>query len=213
MEDISKIIEELKILRNSNETIFLITFIVIVIIVISLWHFLKKRIEKIAEEITEKNLKTFQSKLDKDFVKFSIKHNQQIDAVHDCYQHFQKLQSLIKFIIHGDKFTEPMKPDEEIKYLISFRSNVIGCYSSHKLLFNKDLRNKIESFHENIDIFIEEYIKGLMPSNCEIDIDGQDGVKIAGIWNVEKFGSVIEDMEEISEGVEEEFRKLYGTDE
>jgi len=81
LEDFEKILHKL----DSIQQIFGIGGAILLLIILIggflLWKFLIKRIEKIAEEITDKNLRTFQSKLDKGLVKFSSKHQKQVDAV------------------------------------------------------------------------------------------------------------------------------------
>jgi hypothetical protein len=73
MEEFEKVVEKLDTIRQFYGVagVFLVLFIGIGGIV--LWKFLIKRIEKIAEEITDENLKKFQSSLDKELVKFSTK--------------------------------------------------------------------------------------------------------------------------------------------
>ena len=179
------------------------------------WKFLIKRTEKIAEEISEKKLKEFQSELDKGIIKFTSKHQKQIDAVQDCYQKFQELQSFINFVIKGDKFTAQMQPDEEVKYLASYRLEFKRSYSRNHILLPKKLNSRIEELLPEIDQFLEDYIGGLLPSSPQDNLPAEErsDIEIAGIWSVGKLEPTLEKMEEISKGIESEFRKIYGTDE
>jgi hypothetical protein len=215
LEETEKIIEKL----NSMIQLYGVGGLILILLLIFggflFWKFLIKRTEKIANEISEKKLKEFQSELDKGIIKFSSKHQKQIDAVQDCYQKFQELQSFINFVIKGDKFTAQMQPDEEVKYLASYRLEFKRSYSRNHILLPKNLNSRIEELLAEIDQFLEDYIDGLLPFSPQDNIPAEErsDIEIAGIWSVGKLEPTLEKMEEISKGIESEFRKIYGTDE
>ena len=215
MENIEKLVEKLDKIRQfyGGGGVLIVLFIVIGGIL--LWKFIVKRIEKLAEEITDRNLKKFQSSLDKELVRFSTKHQKQIDAVHDCYQRFQELESFIIFVVKGDKFIAQMRPDEEVKYLLAYRLEFKKSYFRNKNLFPEELKYKIESLFPEIDMFIEDYMGGLMPTISDENIpkEFQNEYQIAGIWTIGKLEPTLEKMDEIKREIEHEFRRIYGTDE
>jgi len=215
VEDIDKIIEKLE----SIEQFYGISGVILILVLVFggflLWRFIIKRTEKIAEEISNKNLKTFQTELDKGLVKFSSKHQKQIDAVQDCYQKFQELQSFINFVIKGEKFTEQMLPEEQVKYLSSYRLEFKRSFNRNRILFPENLNNQIELLFPKIDTFIQDFIDGLLPIPTEEELpeEYRSEVQIAGIWPVGKLEPTLEEMENIGKEIEKEFRKIYGTDE
>jgi len=215
VEEFDKIIEKLNSIQQlyGYGGVILILFLIVGSYIF--WKFLIKRTEKIAEEISDKNLKTFQSELDKGLVKFSSKHQKQIDAVQDCYQRFQELNSFINFVSQGEKFTAQMKPDEEVEYLSKYRLEFKRSYKRNKILFPKKLNNKIESLFPKIDTFIEDYIGGLLPTMEEDGIPDEyrSEVQLAGIWPMGKLELTLEEMDEIGIEIESEFRKIYGVEE
>lgn len=215
VEEFEKILEKLDSIQQSFGIGGVALILFLIIGGFLLWKFLIKRTEKIAEEISDRNLKAFQSELDKGLVKFSSKHQKQIDAVQDCYQRFQELHSLINFVAHGEKFTAQMKPDEEVKYLSKYRLEFKRSYKRNKILFPEKLNNKIESLFPEIDTFIEDYTGGLMPTMEEDYIPEEDRseVQIAGIWPMGKLEPTLEKMDEIGKEIESEFRKIYGVEE
>jgi hypothetical protein len=215
MDEIEKLIEKLETLHKIFGIGGAIFVLFIVIAFIILWKFLIIRTEKIAEAITEKNLQKFQAVLDKELVKFSTKHQKQIDAVQDFYQSFQELQYFINYINKGEKFTAQMNPDEEVKYLTTYRLEFIRSYNRNKILLPENLNIKIESLLPEIDTFITDYIGGLIPvrSQDSMSDDESDEFQIAGIWPMGKLEPTLEKMSEINKGIEQEFRKIYGTDE
>lgn len=129
VDEFNKIIEKLDLLRQLYGVIGVILILVLFVGGYIFVIFIIKRTENIAEEFSDKNLKTFQYELDKVLLKFGSKHQKQIDAVHDCYQKFQELQSFISYVIKGEKFTAQMQPDEELSHLANYRM------SSEKVIF------------------------------------------------------------------------------
>ncbi|MCJ8166449.1 hypothetical protein MKJ04_16510 [Pontibacter sp. E15-1] len=215
MEELEKIVSELEDIQQLYGIGAVVFVIVLAISGFALWSFFKKRIEKVAEGITEKNLKTFQSGIDKELVKFSTKHQKQVDAVHDCYQRFQELQSFVKFLVFGEKFTAPMDTNDEINHLSSIRLEFKRSYNRNKILFPVALNDKIKSLFPELDKFIQDYIDGVLPwidsgQNTE---QSEGELMVAGIWPSGKLEDTLEVMEEINKEIELEFRKIYGTDE
>lgn len=215
IEEIEKIIGKLNSIQQAYGLGGAILIFIIVLIFIVLWKFLVKNTEMIAEEISEKNLRKFQSVLDKDMIRYSSKHQKQIDAVQDCYQNFQELLQFIKLVANGDKFIAPLQNDEEVKYLTKYRFQFKKSFDRHKIVLPKELNFKVEQILPEIDQFITDYIGGLLPSipqESDSKAEGT-GVQIAGIWAVGELEVTLSKMEEISGQIEIEFRKIYGTDE
>jgi len=214
MDELDKIIEKLEIIQQFYGIGGVLFILILSFTGIALWKFLLKRTEKIAEEITAKNLKSFQSEIDKGLVKFSTKHQKQVDAVQDCYQKFQELQSFVNFMINGEKFTAQMNPEEEVKHISTYRLEFKRSYKRNRILFPVILNEKIESLLTELDTFIEDYINGLMPTMYDDNIpdEHKSEYQIAGIWALGKLESTLEKMEEINKEIELEFRKIYGTD-
>lgn len=216
ISEIEKIFEKI----NQIEKIFGIGGAVIILILgVSLflsWKFLTRSAEIIAEETSEKTLKKFQTQLDKEFVKFQIKHQKQIDAIHETFQVIERMIGLINFLIHGEKFSSPPKGKEELKLLIEVRRHFLSIYNPNRLLFSRELCTKIDKLIPAVENFIETYDGGLMDMNEEqIDQEAEEngGLYIAGIWSLNAFDKTLEELKSVSQEIETEFRKIYGTDE
>ncbi|MEO9804798.1 MAG: hypothetical protein ABJF04_16200 [Reichenbachiella sp.] len=215
MEEFEKLLEKI----NSIQQMFGVGGAALILLLIFggylLWKFIVTSTKKIAEEISVQNLKIFQSELDKGMVKFSSKHQKQIDAVQECYQALQELQSFVIFIAKGDKFVAQLNNKEGIENLTKFRFDFKRKYNKNKILFPKKLNAKVETLFPEIDTFIEDYIGGLMPNMMEEGIqEEQDiGLQIAGIWPMGKLEPTLEKLDEIGKEIESEFRKIYGVEE
>lgn len=214
VEELEKIVKQLEQIQMYYGIAGVLTFILLVIFFIGLWKFFVKRTEKLAEEITDRNLKVFQSNLDKELHRFSTKHQKQIDAVHECYQRFQELQFFITFLVEGDKFTAPIESNEEVKLLTSYRLNFKLSYHKNKILLPISLNTKVDTLLPEIDKFIDEYINGLMPIASEEHIpeEERNEYQIVGLWAVGTIDCALEKMKEVSREIEAEFRRIYGTD-
>ena len=169
-----------------------------------LWRFLTKRTEKIAEVAAEKSLKKFQSH-----------HQKQIDAIHETYQVFQQLISIIRSTKKPEKFTPSLKGTEKLDYLIEFRHSFKRTYKQNKLIFPEYICEKIEKILPVVDKYIETYESGLWPEPQPEEQQQYDenngGLYITGMWNPNAFEGQLEQLEEILKDIEKEFRKIYGT--
>lgn len=215
IEEINKLTETLNNIQNIFGYGGAFFIVVLILVIYIFWTFLSKRIEKLAAEISEENLKLFQSEIDKKMVRFSTTHQKQSDAIQDCFQNFQQLYLFIKYVVYGEKFTAPMKPEDEVTYLTTYRLTFKQNYQKYKLLFPSKLKEKIESIQPEIDKFIKEYIDGLMPPLSDVNAPEHQKSEftIAGIWSAGQLEKILERMQEISIEIELEFRKIYGTDE
>ncbi|TDS13063.1 hypothetical protein B0I21_105196 [Sphingobacterium paludis] len=215
VNEIDKVVKKL----NAIEQVFgiggVILVIALAVVLILTWKYLVKRSELIAQEVSEQSLKKFQSNLDKDLVKFKTNHQKQVDAIHDTFQKFQRMTSVINYMMKGEKFTQHIKPDEEVRYLINFRHEFKDIYHQNRLLFPKQLCEKIDALIPTVDEFIETYNGGLFPEQTEEEMEfnaqNNDGYYIAGIWNIGAFEGTLTELEQISTEIENEFRKIYGT--
>jgi len=92
--------------------------IVLCFIIICLaWTFLVKRIERMAEDVSERTLKKNQADIDKDIYKFQRKHQKQIDAIHEVYQKLQTLSGLLHFVMKGEPFTQHMNSSDQLNFM------------------------------------------------------------------------------------------------
>lgn len=214
MEDIEIIVDRLESIERFYGLGGVIVIIILVIVGILIWKFAVKLTEKTAEEISEKSIKQFQSILDKELVRFSTKHQKQVDAVQDCFQQFQQLQSFVNYVVKGEKFTAPMTPKEEVQYLATYRLDFKRSYDKNRILFPKGLNKKIESLFPELDTFIDDYIGGLLPTYTDDNIPEEFRAEsqLAGIWPVGKLEPTLKKMEEINNEIETEFRRINGTD-
>lgn len=214
MENIQIVVDRLESVEHYYGIGGVILIVLLIIIGILIWRFALKLTEKTAEEISDKSVKQFQSLLDKELVKFSTRHQKQIDAVQDCFQQFQQLQSFVNYIIKGERFTAPISPEEELNYLAKYRLEFKRSYARNRILFPERLNQKIETLFPELDKFIEDYMSGLLPTTpiTNIPEEFRSESQLAGIWPLGKLEPTLMKMEEISKGIEAEFRKLYGTD-
>lgn len=216
LTDIDKIVEKLNEVENFFGFWGVVIFIIAVLTLILSWKYLVRNIERIAEETSEKSLKKYQSRLDKELVKFQTKHQKQVDAIHETYQKFHRLTGIINFIMKGENFTQQIKPHDDVKLLIQFRHDFKGIYQENRLLFPEHLCDKIDALIPSVDNFIETYNSGLFPEREEEEeepiTEENGGLYLAGIWAEPAFDG-LEQLEQISKDIETEFRKIYGTNE
>src|SRR5699024_665957 len=189
------------------EKVFGIGAVVFVLIFLAAIWYLKST-------IPEASLKKFQSSLDQDLIKFQNKHENQINAVHNVYQQFQKMIGIIDYIENGENFTQPIKPKEEIVTLINYRHNFKKIFRENRLLFSENLCDKIEKNIKTVDKYIETYDKGLFDYSEE-DVKRQtelnEGPYIAGVWKVDEFDDILNNLQQTRTEIENEFRDIYGT--
>jgi len=165
------------------------------------------------EEITDENLRKLQSTLNKELAKYSTAHQKKLDAVQECYEKFQELQSFVNFIVKGERFTAQMLPKNEIEELTILRLQFKKNYSKNKISFPKALNSKIVSLFPVLDEFIDDYIDGIVPiKTCENIPEEVNQCQIAGIWVVGILDPTLEKMENIFAEIESGFREIYGTD-
>src|SRR5699024_10764226 len=127
MKDINSILTQIE----NMEKVFGIGAVVFVLIFLAAIWYLKST-------IPEASLKKFQSSLDQDLIKTQNKHENQINAVHNVYQQFQKMIGIIDYIENGENFTQPIKPKEEIVTLINYRHNFKKIFRENRLLFSEN---------------------------------------------------------------------------
>jgi hypothetical protein len=198
---------------NEIEKVFGLSGLVLVAIVSSIlfisWRYLIRRTDVIANEVSEKYLKEFQSKIDRDLFKFKTKRQKQINAIHDVFSRYQKMTRMINYVIKGEKFTAPLNPSEELEHLISCRHNFKSMYYENKLLFPEYTCEKIELLILKIDEFIETYESGLIEPDK--DTMKNQSSYLVGIWSNDEFDPLLKDLENVSNIIESEFRKIYGS--
>ena len=189
-------------------------YILMTIFSVLIWMYLSKKSKIIAEEASEKSLKKFQAALDQDLYRFQTQHQKQIDALHDIYQKFQALSSILNYIMNGEKFTQPISASNQLLILIDNRHDFKKIYQQNNLLFRKDLCRRIDSLIIVVDEFIEAFENGLISSSFQ-EFDNtninEPQLLIVGIWRHGELQLIIEKVTSISSEIEVEFRKVYGT--
>jgi hypothetical protein len=216
MDEVEKIVDKLDQIQNNLGTWGVVAAIALGVFFVGLWTYFKKSVEKSAEVSADKSLQKFQSHLDKELVKFSTKHQKQIDAVHECYLRLQRLTSIINYTQNGEKFTQQGKPKDELPLLINARHDFKRVYSENRLVFSKGLCEKIDKLIPTVDKYIEVYEGGLWDlTEEEIDRNAEEnnGVYIAGLWSNDAFDEILSDLKSIGQEIENEFRTIYGTEE
>jgi hypothetical protein len=215
IDEINQIIEKINELKQLYGTVWVVLFILIAFVLIALWKFFIKRTEKIAEAISDKNLKLLQSKLDKEFFKFTMKYQKQVDAIHSIFQKYQSLTVEIKYMMTGEKFTSPIKPQDQVSIIIGRRKDFLNTYNQNRLLFSLELRLKIDKLIPTVDKFIETYVSGILPERTkeekEFSANLNEGSYISGFWPIDAFDETIQEIDSVSKDIEIEFSKIYGT--
>jgi hypothetical protein len=221
MADIETLLGKFEQLRNEVGWFSAGVAILLLLTLFFVGKFLSKKIEKSAEEASEKTIKTFQAKLDRELaehnVKFSATHQKQIDAIHEIYIRLQKLFRIIDFIMHGDKYYQELQPHRELKALIAHRTDFIKVYGLHKIVLPVSVCLKIDSLVPSVEYFIDTYKSGLFPEDSRLQSEEPDHenerneLLIAGIWKQEAFDETLEKLASVKGEIESEFRKIYGT--
>jgi hypothetical protein len=194
MDELEKIVNKLDLIQNSLGAWGVAITITLGVLFLGLWIYFKKTVEKSAEVSADKSLQKFQSHLDKELVKFSTKHQKQIDAVHECYSRLQRLTSIINYTQNGEKFTQQGQPEETLQILINARHDFKIVYRENRLLFSKGLCGKIDKLIPTVDKYIEVYEGGLLYlTEEEIDRNAEEnnGVYIAGLWRHDAFNEIL----------------------
>lgn len=190
-----------------------IVLILAVLAVILSFRYLTRQTERFVEESSEKTLKSFQSLIDKEQFKFQTRHQKQVDAIHEVFQKLQTMTSAINYTMKGEKFTQNMKLQESLSYVIKFRHDFKAAYMQNRLLFPVQLCNRIDALIPTVDNLIETIKSGILPEYDEEDLSEEEkgGVHIVGVWKEDAFDKTLTDLEQISKDIELEFRKIYGT--
>lgn len=194
-----------------------ILVITLTIVIVWTWNFFKRSSELIAEKAAEKSLKKFQNQLDKDLAKFQVTHQKQVDGIHDIFQKYQQMTSLINYLLHGENFVQKIDPTEEIDLLIKYRHSFKSIYQQNRLLLPEQLCIRIDALFPIIDEFIVTYSNGLLPEQSpdqfEDNTSENNGFHLAGIWKIDAFDESLRQLEQIAKDIEMEFRNIYGTNE
>lgn len=136
--------DSLKNLYGLSSAIIMLMFLLAIYFV---WKYLSKAIEKSAKVGSEKTIKKFQAQLDKELaehsVKFSTRHQKQIDAIHEIYSRFENLFKIMNFMMHGDKYYLSLDPHKEVNSIIAHRTDFIKIYGLHKIVLPKVLCHKL----------------------------------------------------------------------
>ena len=192
--------------------------IILLVIVLALfWKYLNKRIELMTQKGYEKD-KTEHA------VKFRQRHEQQINAAHDCYSDVQRIEILMSNREGKDKLNE-MSGKEIFPQMLGARNSFLEKYSANKIVFSKKLCGKIDEFIPKLDKYLLHYKDGF--ASAEQVHEQQDWIAeqperkegevpymvVTGSWNPEESEKVREPLREIIADIEEEFRELYETKE
>lgn len=214
--DIQFVIDKLENIEKVFGIGGVISIIIAILIVIFTFKFLQKKTEKFVEDTSEKTLREFQTKLDKELVRFQTKHQKQVDAVHEIYQKFQTMTSTVNYVLNGENFTQRLTANEEIQHLIGFRHDFKHVFNQNRLLFSPEVCTKIDAIFPSVDTFIHTFSAGLFPEQSpehqQMNAEENGGLIITGIWRAETFDSILEELNSIAKDIENEFRKIYGTD-
>jgi hypothetical protein len=222
MDDIEKLVNQVESLKTNFGIGGALICLLVLLAIFFLWRYLTKSIEKSAEITSEKTIKKFQAQLDKELaehsVKFSARHQKQIDAVHEIYIRVQNLFKIMDYMLHGDKYYPSFDQHNEVDSLIALRTDFIKIYGIHKIVLTKQVCSKIDNLIPSIEEFIDTYKSGLFPEGLQMEIEEPDGNKseegqlsIAGIWRQNAFDDTLKKLETVKNEIEDEFRKIYGT--
>lgn len=215
MEDLEKIEKILSEVQKNLGIGAVIVIIVFGVIGYVLFVRLKRNTEIAVEEASEKALKKFQFNLDNDLHKSQTKHQKQIDAVQETFQKFQEMTSSINQLLYPDPFVQPVDSKTQLSIIVNHRNEFKKIYESTRLLFPINLCNQIDEVIPTVDNFVQVFHGGMFELTEEdIDRNAEEngGMYISGIWGAGAFNEVLDNLKNISEKLESEFRKIYGTD-
>lgn len=221
MDEIEKVVKQVESIKNTFGIGAALICLILLLAIFFLWRYLTKSIEKSAEVTSEKTIIKFQAQLDKELaehsVKFSARHQKQIDAVHEIYIRLQNLFKIMEYMLHGDKYYPSLDPHKEVESLIAHRTDFIKIYGLHKVVITKNICLKIDDLIPSVEEFIDTYKSGLFPKGSQMEVDEHDNqseegqLYIAGIWRQNAFDDTLKKLETVKNEIEEEFRKIYGT--
>lgn len=186
MDEIDKVITKLEEIEKTFGKGGVWAAIILFTFLIFIWIYAKTSIQKAAEKSSDESLKKIQSHLEKELVKFSTKHQKQIDAVHECYLKLERLTNMINYLNNGEKFTQQSEPKRDLPYLITYRHEFKQTYGESRLLFSKKLCDQIDKLIPTVDKFIETYEGGLWDwdqEEVEMNSTENNGGYIAGLWS------------------------------
>ncbi|MGQ3676883.1 hypothetical protein [Tenacibaculum discolor] len=151
----------------------------------------------------------------KEMTKFNTKHGKQVDAIHECYNRFEKLSSFINYMMNGDRYLEPIDVKKQMQLFLKFRQEFKDKFNEQRIVFSTKTCEKIDLLFPVIDQYFETFNSGITPMTEEDkqrNAEENGGVYIAGIWPSNTFEPIIKQIEEVKNDIEAEFRKIYGTE-
>ncbi len=215
MDEVDKIANRLDQIEKSFGLWGVIFAIGLGVFFIALWTYFKTSIQKTAEKSADESLKKIQSHLDKELVKFSTTHQKQVDAVHECYLRLQRLTSTINESRTADKFKEGDDSSAKIELVIKYRHDFKQVYGENRILFPRQVCDKLDQLLPVVDGFIEFYQAGLCNFDVSLlnpDSKEESGIIITGLWESDKYDEMVDGLRDVGHDIEEEFRKIYGTE-
>jgi hypothetical protein len=188
--DINKLQETVLELKNSENVYTLVNLVffgAVVLFFFFLKSYIGKKAEVIAQAAAEKSLKKFQGEIDKDLVKYSTKHQKQIDAIHDTFKVFDPLNKIMNSLFDGGQFSEKNDSKKQLENLKMKRDEFKQVFDENRLIFSRPLCAKIDDALNIIDDYIQAFKDGIIhPTHRFADIELlQDGKKIGnveGMW-------------------------------
>jgi hypothetical protein len=211
-KDIPELIKAFTSLKHAVGLYAAIAAVLLVIAGIISWQFVIKKVEKAAETASEKTLKKFQAKLDRDNARFQSQHDKQMNALEAIYQPFTSLSSMIRFTMKGEKFTAEMGANEQVQLLVQYRHQFKTAFQQNKLRLSNELCARIEALLPVVDEFIEAFEGGMMPGYPEPPDEVQEsGLYIAAMWPPDLLDGIIVRIDGIANDIEKDFRNAYGT--
>lgn len=227
MDEVDKIYSKLQGIESSFGIFGVVLALILGGFIWAIFNYFSKLVEKLAEESSEKSLKKYQANLDKGLAEFSAKattrQQKQVDAIQEVYSRFQSLKMLIDFMVKGDKYHEGSDGHDEADMLIERRNSFKTRFNHSRILFTKELGEKVDALILSVEDFIDVYRNGLMPRRSaeqieyekeqrgeEDSLTGEPYLYMAGIWRQDAFDDILNTFEQISSEIEAEFRKIHG---
>jgi hypothetical protein len=211
-KELQNLIKEFKSLTHTVGIVAVLFFVAGILLMLIAWKFIVKKIEKAAETASEKSLKKFQAQLDQDNVKFQTQHEKQIDALEAVYQRFEALSSVLKYTMHGEKFTEHLAAPAQLQLLIKSRHEFKNTFHKNRLRLRSVLCERIEALLPLVDEYVEAFEGGIMPGPPEFSDDEEhDGLYISAMWPAGQLDGIVDRIDKIAAEIETDFRTAYGT--
>lgn len=203
MEDLELIFEKLNQIQQNLGIWMTFSLLLFGLSLFLYWKYLIKAVELTAQEEFEKHL-----------TKFKTTHHKQVDAIHECYNKFEKLNSFVSYTMNGDKYVAPMDAEKQLQILLQLRYDFKQKFNQHRIVFPKSTCKKVDELIPTIDEFYEVFKEGVWPiseKGKQVNAEANDGVYIAGVWSTDAFDSVLAKLNEVQKEIEDEFREIYGT--